>query len=179
MSRSFSNCGLPVKYNYKKDSDNPTLTVNNEVLTFVRDLEYKEYFYCDGYAMKEFKNSKGELFEEFEQACPWASGPILYLGLRKVKSKEVVLKWNKIPEIDSISDLKELIELCTNWDESKEQFKKIVTLALDPYGHSLAFDFEVVISTVNRWADGVADPFPQVKRLIVDYIKKSAIEDLS
>ena len=100
MSRFFSNCGLPVEYIYDSETEKTTVMISNKVLTMVNELPFKEYFYCDGYSMKVFQDESGEIYEEFEQACPWYGGPNLYLGLRKVSSKEIVLKWDKIPELE-------------------------------------------------------------------------------
>lgn len=84
MSRSFSMAGHCPRFENK---------IKDLGLKNVGQRDFKEYFYCDGYAFQVFKDKNGNEYEEFEVACPWASGPVLYLGLKRTKDGKVICTW--------------------------------------------------------------------------------------
>ena len=84
MSRCFEFMGLPSEFEvFQKEHK----------LKQIGSLEFKEYFYSDGYALKIYEDKNGEKYEEFECGCPWNGGPQLFLGLKK-QNGEIVLKWS-------------------------------------------------------------------------------------
>ena len=76
-----------------------------------------------------------------------------------------------------VVQLEDLLELCKRWDESPDEFARIVDSCLGVFGMSqreMANEFEVAESTVSRWANGVARPHPRLSKLIVGFIQKRA-----
>jgi len=67
-----------------------------------------------------------------------------------------------------------LKQLCSKWNQSSEDFARIVAAiqTLGLYQRELASEFEVAESTVSRWANGVARPHPRAQKLIVAAIEK-------
>jgi len=70
----------------------------------------------------------------------------------------------------------ELKEMCERWDKSPEQFAEIVrnSVAMGVYQRELATEFEVAVSTVSRWASGIAKPHPRMQKLIISALEKRA-----
>jgi hypothetical protein len=69
----------------------------------------------------------------------------------------------------------ELKKLCENWDSSSEGFIIIINAALNKdasYQLELIRLFEVPVSTISRWANGVARPHPIIQKKIVNYISQ-------
>ena len=85
MARFFQFIGLPeeAKWFLKKNKAKQ-----------IGEQEFEEYFYMDGYAMKIYETPDGKKYYEYECACPWDSGPMLYLGLKNEKD-EIISEWNK------------------------------------------------------------------------------------
>jgi hypothetical protein len=84
MARSFSLMGLPKEFN------------NLQKILGLKEVgqkPFKEYFYSDGYEFKIYQDQKGQIYEEFEAGCPWDGGPILFLGLKKINTGEIVCSW--------------------------------------------------------------------------------------
>ena len=72
-------------------------------------------------------------------------------------------------------ELRDLNQLCSEWDKSSKGFARIVASTIQTLGlyqHELASEFEVAESTVSRWANGVARPHPHAQKLIVAAIEK-------
>ena len=67
-----------------------------------------------------------------------------------------------------------LKQLCSKWNQSSEDFARIVAAiqTLGLYQRELASEFEVAEATVSRWANGVAPPHPRAQKLIVAAIEK-------
>ena len=53
-----------------------------------------------------------------------------------------------------------------------DAFASIVASALDRHRLSLAVEFEVAESTVDRWASGAATPHPRLQVKIINAIKR-------
>ncbi len=59
---------------------------------------------------------------------------------------------------------------------SKEYFMAAVTISLKEYDLSvkdIARNFQVAESTVSRWANGIANPLPRMRELILEYIARN------
>lgn len=67
-----------------------------------------------------------------------------------------------------------LVEMCDNWDGSKEQFSLIAKKAED--SNMVLHDmFTISIPTVKRWISGVANPHPIMMKLVVKRIRAQAL----
>ena len=42
------------------------------------------------YGLHKYKDKDGNIWEEFEQDCPWSSGPMIFLG---IKNGDVIKGW--------------------------------------------------------------------------------------
>jgi hypothetical protein len=89
------------------------------------------------------------------------------------------LRWLRIQILD-IMDIVEqtddeavvirLFDILDEYIRSRD-FASIVASALDRHRLSLAVEFEVAESTVDRWADGSANPHPLLRVKIMNAIK--------
>jgi hypothetical protein len=74
--------------------------------------------------------------------------------------------------------LRKLIQDIHAWNGDARRFADIVRNALDiapdrrALAHHLAGEFECAVSTVQRWAKGVASPHPLVRKLVLESIRK-------
>ena len=66
---------------------------------------------------------------------------------------------------------------CSEWlgqkETSAEVFSKLVAESLEVFGafqRDLATEFEVAVSTISRWAKGVASPHPRLQKQVVKYL---------
>jgi len=78
---------------------------------------------------------------------------------------------------------KRLKEICDAWHEGSDvRFAEIVYGALSfiPDGRKkLAREFGCALTTVDRWASGVARPHPRIQRIIVETISRLAVEQIA
>lgn len=72
--------------------------------------------------------------------------------------------------------MNQLIQQFMDDPKNDELFKAVVNQYIsgrsDKDLQQLAEHFECHMSTVHRWANGVARPLPRLRILVVDYIKK-------
>lgn len=77
-----------------------------------------------------------------------------------------------------LTTMKELADFCKSWKvDDNDGFKAIVSSYLTISGNQqrlLADEFEAAISTVSRWASGIARPRTRMKRDVVAWIGKRA-----
>lgn len=77
----------------------------------------------------------------------------------------------------SIKTMSELAGACKAWEADSAKFSEIVASFLELSGSSqrdLADEFEAAISTVSRWANGIAHPRTKMQKLIVSWIGRRA-----
>ena len=73
--------------------------------------------------------------------------------------------------------MSELNDICKSWAGDDQGFAEIVSAYLSITGTDqrvLADEFEAAISTISRWANGVARPRPRTQRDVVAWIGKRA-----
>lgn len=77
-------------------------------------------------------------------------------------------------------DIKKLAVKYKNWNESSDQFYSIISGSLGflSLQSALAREFCLDNSSIKRWADGVAEPLPRFRKLVIAFIQKYS-EDAS
>lgn len=76
-----------------------------------------------------------------------------------------------------ITTMSELASVCKGWNGEPTGFAEIVSAFLELSGSSqrdLADEFEAAVSTVSRWANGIAQPHAKMQKLVVAWIGKRA-----
>ena len=76
---------------------------------------------------------------------------------------------------DKIREYFNKYKVSTDDKTSKEYFMAAVNIALKEYDlpiKDVAAKFQVADSTVLRWANGVANPHPRMRELILEYVAK-------
>jgi len=61
----------------------------------VGELSFVPYYHKNGYACRIYSDSNGTRYIEYEQSCPWVSGPMLFLGLKNEKTGEILFSWTQ------------------------------------------------------------------------------------
>ncbi len=60
---------------------------------------------------------------------------------------------------------------------TQQEFAALIQRAIDAGKITqIANEYEVAESTVKRWASGIANPHPRLKKMIADYIKSCEVD---
>lgn len=84
MSRTFNDYGMTIEATEYLDKFGAV----------VIDSKESDYWYGVGHDFKTYKLMDGRLFKEIEQACPWASGPHLFVCLQDEKGYSI-FEWDE------------------------------------------------------------------------------------
>lgn len=89
-------------------------------------------------------------------------------------------RWDRPPPFYADGSGLQLTDDCVESDRLiLEHFKKTVAkLYAEGFGRELALEFEVAVSTVKRWADGVVAPLPRIRKLVIQACREILEKEL-